>query len=124
MDFSNIAKPIYLQIADRICDAISDGTYPPDSRIPSVRDYASKFQVNPNTVMRSYEYLADEGVIYNKRGLGFFAAADAEEQIVRLHSETFFKNEVNYFYERLRNLGVSAGQLAQLYDNYLKENPK
>ena len=62
-------KPIYLQIADVICEKILSGEYLPDSRIPSVREYGADIGVNPNTVMRTYEKLTTDGVIYNKRGI-------------------------------------------------------
>lgn len=66
------SRAIYLQIADRICDDILLGQYEEEGRISSVREYASIVEVNANTVMRSYEYLQSQEVIYNKRGIGFF----------------------------------------------------
>lgn len=63
------SRAIYLQIADRICDDILLGQYEEEWRIPSVREYASIVEVNANTVMRSYEYLQSQEVIYNKRGM-------------------------------------------------------
>lgn len=68
------SRAIYLQIADRICDDILLGQYEEEGRIPSVREYASIVEVNANTVMRSYEYLQSQEVIYNKRGIGFFGS--------------------------------------------------
>ena len=58
-------RPIYLQILDAICDQILEGTLQPDGRIPSVRDYGAQLGVNPNTIMRSYEKLTNDGIIYN-----------------------------------------------------------
>ena len=66
------SKAIYLQIADRICDEVLLGQYQEEERIPSVREYAAVVEVNANTVMRSYDYLQTQGVIYNKRGIGLF----------------------------------------------------
>ncbi|MDE6142536.1 MAG: GntR family transcriptional regulator, partial [Muribaculaceae bacterium] len=65
-------KPIYLQITDSIMDSIISREYPPDSRLPSVREYAAKVEVNANTVMRSYAWLQHHSIKYNKRGNGFF----------------------------------------------------
>ena len=67
MEF-NGNKSIYLQICDEICERVLSGGLGPDMRIPSVREYGSEIGVNPNTVMRSYEKLTNEGVIYNRRG--------------------------------------------------------
>jgi DNA-binding transcriptional regulator YhcF (GntR family) len=66
------SKSIYLQIADRICDEILQGQYKEEERIPSVREYAATVEVNANTVVRSFDYLQGQDIIYNKRGLGYF----------------------------------------------------
>ncbi|MDL2282847.1 GntR family transcriptional regulator, partial [Parabacteroides sp. OttesenSCG-928-G06] len=60
-------QSIFLQIADRICDRVLSGEYKADQRIPSVRELAIEMEVNPNTVMRSYERLQANRIIYNKR---------------------------------------------------------
>ncbi len=121
MDFIDKSKPIYLQIADRICDDVTSGVLPPGCRIPSVRDYAGMLQVNFNTVMRTFEYLSSKGVIFNKRGVGYFIAPDAMECIDRLREQTFFGDELRYFFGRLKTIGVSAERLYQLYSNYFQE---
>ena len=71
MEF-NSNKAIYLQISDMICEQILSGALAADDRIPSVREYGASIGVNPNTVMRTYEKLTNEGIIYNKRGIGYF----------------------------------------------------
>ena len=69
-------EAIYLQIAALVSDNILLGKWPGEQKIPSVRDLAVELEVNPNTVMRSYEFLQNQGIIYNKRGLGLFVAPD------------------------------------------------
>lgn len=71
MVFNENNKAIYLQIADKICDDIMLGALKDGDRIPSVREYAASMEVNANTVMRSYEYLERNDVIFNRRGIGF-----------------------------------------------------
>ena len=88
MEFNDNNRAIYLQIADAIADAIAAGTMLPDSRIPSVREYAARVMVNVNTVMRAYEQLAAAGIIYNRRGMGFYVAEGAAENIVAMRSGT------------------------------------
>jgi Predicted transcriptional regulators len=73
----NTEKPIYLQIVDVIADRILSGELKGGDRIPSVREYGADIGVNPNTMMRSYEKLTADGIIYNKRGIGYFVADDA-----------------------------------------------
>ncbi len=125
MKFSN-NNAIFLQIADRICDDILSGVYKSDSRLPSVREYASMVEVNANTVMRSYETLARLGVIYNKRGIGFFVSPDAREIIVAERRRTFLGEEMPDIFNRLRYLDVTPEDLSRMYQDYLTNtsNPK
>ena len=74
-------KAIYLQIEELICDLILLGEYKEEERIPSVRAYAETLKVNYNTVMRSYFYLYASGIIFKKRGIGYFIASGACEKI-------------------------------------------
>ena len=122
MEFQENSKPIYLQIVDRICALIMDGTYLPGGRIPSVRDYAMSLPVNHNTVMRSYEYLSREKVVFNKRGIGFFICEEAVPNVERLNRETFFNGEIQQMFQRISQLRIPPSQLAELYEKYLAEN--
>ena len=122
MQFNEKTKPIYLQIADRICDDVTAGVYTPESRIPSVREYAASMQVNFNTVMRTYEYLASKDIIYNKRGVGYFISPDAIEQIAKERESTFFNDELVYFFRRLRSIGVSPDRLRSLYEDFINKD--
>lgn len=94
------SKPIYLQIADRICDEVLFGQYREEERIPSVREYAAVVEVNANTVMRSYDYLQSREVIYNKRGIGYFVSSGARELILSLKKKYFMEEEIDYFSSR------------------------
>ena len=99
MEFSE-NKSIYLQICDAICERILSGELAPDSRIPSVREYGAEIGVNPNTVMRSYEKLTGEGIIYNKRGIGYFISPDAQKIVMETQKEEFLKNELPQILKR------------------------
>ena len=90
MDFSN-DKAIYIQIAERLCDEILAGKYREDERVPSVREYAVLLEVNTNTTVKSYDQLASEGIIYNKRGLGYFVSSGAKRQIKKTRKQEFMK---------------------------------
>ena len=120
------SKAIYLQIADRICDEVLLGQYQEEERIPSVREYAAVVEVNANTVMRSYDYLQTQGVIYNKRGIGYFVSVGARKLILSLRKEYFLKEEVDYFFKQIFTLGISAEELSGMYQglsrNKIKED--
>ena len=114
------SRAIYLQIADRICDDILLGQYEEEWRIPSVREYASIVEVNANTVMRSYEYLQSQEVIYNKRGIGFFVASGAKMLIHSLRKEQFLKEEVGSFFRQLYTLGISIKEIEKMYYEFIQ----
>lgn len=106
MDF-NADKPIFLQIADALCDRILSGEFKGEDRIPSVREYGADIGVNPNTMMRSYEKLTADGIIYNKRGIGYFVAPDAREQILNMQRKDFLEKDVPAIKQRLALLGLT-----------------
>ncbi len=110
MEF-NSNKPIYLQIADSICERILSGDLRSEDRIPSVREYGAETGVNPNTVMRSYEKLTADGVIYNKRGIGYFVAPDASEKVLEAFRSDFLTNEWPAIRHKLDLLGISLTDL-------------
>ncbi len=105
MEFNN-NKSIYLQICDAICEQILSGALESDGRIPSVREYGADIGVNPNTVMRSYEKLTNDGIIYNKRGIGYFISPDAKEIILNEQRRDFLENELPQILKRMKLLGI------------------
>ena len=112
MEF-NGNKSIYLQICDEICERILSGDLAPDSRIPSVREYGAEIGVNPNTVMRSYEKLTNEGIIYNKRGIGYFISPDAHEVVLNTQRKEFIDNELPIILKRMKLLGIDPKEVLQ-----------
>ena len=115
------SKPIYLQIADRICDEILQGKYKEEERIPSVREYAAMVEVNANTVVRSFDYLQGQDIIYNKRGLGYFVNTGAHERILELRKDVFLRDELPDFFRQLKTLDISLKEVEKMYSDYLKE---
>lgn len=105
MEF-NSNKSIYLQICDAISEQVLSGALRPDERIPSVREYGADIGVNPNTIMRSYEKLTNEGIIYNKRGIGYFICPDAREIILEVQRKDFLENELPLIQKRMKLLGI------------------
>ena len=106
MEFDN-NKPIYIQIADSMCEAVLAGKYAAGERIPSVREWSASIGVNRNTVARSYERLTDKGIIFNKRGIGFFLADDARERIIEEEKRMFIEEELPAVLKKAELLGVN-----------------
>jgi DNA-binding transcriptional regulator YhcF (GntR family) len=115
-------RPIYLQLADLLIDEILASRYGVDERVPSVREWAARNQVNANTAVKAYEHLEALGVIYNRRGLGYFVAQDAAKSIVDSRRSEFFNNEMAYFFSRLRSMGMTPDELASHFANYLSSH--
>lgn len=117
-------EAIYLQIADYVTEHISLGKWLPEEKIPSVRDLAGELQVNPNTVMRAYEHLQNQEIIFNKRGLGLFITTNAVELINLFRKEKFLQQDLPAFFKNLFLLDIDMEDLKNRYEVFKKENFK
>lgn len=117
MEFKN-HKPIFLQIAERICDEILGGKYPEGERLPSVREYAAEVEVNVNTMVRSFEWLSQKGIIFNKRGMGYFASQGAAETIRQSLREAFFQESLPEFIGQMQKLGITIEEVEQAMNSH------
>lgn len=115
-------EAIYLQIADRISEHIMLGKWKPDEKIPSVREMAGELQVNPNTVMRTYEHLQNQEIIFNKRGMGHYVAVDALKKIKIMRKERFLQQELPDFFRSLYLLDISFEEMQKRYEEYKSKN--
>lgn len=119
----NTNQSIFIQIADRICDRVLSGDYKSDSRIPSVRELAVEMEVNPNTVMRSFERLQQNEIIYNKRGIGYFISPEAEQKIRRMRHNQFVEEVLPTVFKEMHLLGINISELTNAYTLYLDKIP-
>jgi GntR family transcriptional regulator len=115
-------EAIYLQIAAYISEHILLGTWAQDDKIPSVRELAIQLEVNPNTVVRAYEYLQNKEVIYNKRGIGFYTTDDAAEKIKVYSKERFLGQELPELFRNMYLLGIKMDELEKRYQLFITEN--
>ncbi len=121
MNFTD-GQPIFIQIAERLSDEILAGIYLADSRVPGVRDYSVLLEVNVNTTVKAYDLLAQRGVLYSKRGLGYFVAPEAQQIILDNRRRHFFETEVPRIALKLQQLGISVDEVAELLNNHLNPN--
>lgn len=119
MQFSN-EKPIYLQIGEYAMDRILLGEWPEDEKIPSVRDLAVDLEVNANTVMRAYDHLQQQGIISNKRGIGFFTISNAKALILKVRKSHFLQEELPIVFRTMDLLEISLEEINTYYKNRLK----
>lgn len=120
MDFKE-SKPIYMQIADRICNEILTGLYSEQERIPSVREYAAIVEVNANTVVRSFDYLQSNGIIFTKRGMGYFVAEGAVGRIAEIRRQVFMQESLPDFFDEIDMLGISIDEIHDIYNKRSKQ---
>lgn len=111
-------QAIYLQIADHFVENILQEKWKSGEKIPSVRDTAVEFEVNPNTTMRTFSYLQDKGIIFNKRGLGYFISDDGYEKTMALKKEQFIEEELPTLFRSMELLGISFTDLKNYYDRF------
>lgn len=109
-----------MQIADYILDNILAKKLTQGDKIQSVREMAADVQVNPNTVMRTFSYLQEEGIIFNKRGIGYFIADDAYEKTHKLKKDEFVRKYLPEVFRQMNLLNMSLDDLKKAFDN---ENP-
>ncbi|MDR3062494.1 MAG: GntR family transcriptional regulator [Dysgonamonadaceae bacterium] len=116
----NDSQAIYLQIAGFIEDKILRKEWPVEGRIPSVRDLAVSLEVNPNTVMRTYDYLQQQEVIYNQRGIGYFVSSEGLDLVLKMRREQFLKKDLPEFFRNITLMGFPMDEIVNLYQQYCK----
>ncbi|MEJ7780076.1 MAG: GntR family transcriptional regulator [Daejeonella sp.] len=109
-------EAIYLQIANNVSENILLGKWVEDSKIPSVRDLALEMQVNPNTVIRTYEFLENQQIIYSKRGLGFFVGKGAVGKIKKYKRESFLGSDLPELFKTMHLLGIDAEEILKRFE--------
>jgi len=119
MEFSN-QKPIYLQIADHLCDEILQGRYPEGERLPSVREYATMVEVNVNTLVRSYDWLGQHDILDSRRGLGYFVSPGACAHIAEVRKEMFFEQQLPEIFRSMQTLGIRIEEVVEQYHSLSK----
>lgn len=107
----NDREPIYRQIRDRVVAMILDGALKEGDAIPSVRTVAAEYRVNPLTVLKAYQELADAGVVEMRRGLGMFINAGARDVLIEGEREKFLRDEWPRVYTNIQRLGLNPKEL-------------
>jgi len=113
-------QTIYLQIGDYVCEQILLGRWNEGDRILSVRELGVALQVNPNTVMRSFEFLQSNEIIFNKRGVGYFVLDQAKKRIIDYRKKQFLENELPVIFKTMNLLGMTIEDINTQYEVYSK----
>jgi len=107
----NDNTPIYRQLKDKVVSMMLDGALKAGDALPSVRQIAAEYQLNPITVSRAYQELADENLVEKRRGIGMYVTEGASEKLLASERERFVRDEWPAMVERIRRLGIDLEQL-------------
>lgn len=117
-------QPIYLQIADHVCEKILLNEWPPEERIPSVREMAVILEVNPNTILRAYEFLQNREIVVNVRGVGLFVAAKGVKNARSYLYEQLVDRDLPGLFRMLVLLDMDLVEIKPSFEKYLSKNYK
>ncbi|MEO7200152.1 MAG: GntR family transcriptional regulator [Dokdonella sp.] len=117
----NDTTPIYRQLRDRVVAMILDGVLKQGEALPSVRQVAAEFQINPITVSKGYQELVDEGLVEKRRGLGMYVSEGAHTALLKSERERFLNEEWPALQARLQRMGLDLATLMQT-DRLKKED--
>jgi GntR family transcriptional regulator len=105
--------PIYRQLRDRVVAMILEGVLGDGDALPSVRNVAAEYRLNPLTVLKGYQELVDEGLVEKKRGRGMFVNDGARDQLLKDERARFLQKEWPLVLATIERLGLSAADLVE-----------
>lgn len=109
----NDSRPIYRQLRDGVVEMILDGVLKEGDPLPSVRNVAAEYRVNPLTVLKAYQQLVDEGLVETKRGRGMFVNAGAPALLLKAERQKFLAEEWPRICAAIQRLGLKTEDLLQ-----------
>jgi GntR family transcriptional regulator len=113
----NDSQPIYRQLRDRVVAMILDGVLKEGDPLPSVRNVAAEYRVNPLTVLKGYQELVDEDLVEKRRGLGMFVKEGARKLLLQGERQKFLAEQWPRVYATIQRLGLTAEELLQTSAN-------
>jgi DNA-binding transcriptional regulator YhcF (GntR family) len=109
----NDSQPIYRQLRDRVVAMILDGVLKEGDPLPSVRNVAAEYRLNPLTVLKGYQQLVDEGLVESRRGLGMFINVGARSLLLKGERQKFLSEEWPRISATIQRLGLNAEELLE-----------
>jgi len=120
----NDTQPIYRQLRDRVVHMILDGILKEGDPLPSVRNVAAEYRVNPLTVLKAYQELVDEELVEKRRGLGMFVKERARDLLLRGERQKFLKEHWPRVHVTIRRLGLDPKELLKRRLNIQRQSAK
>ena len=110
--------PIYLQVADFICDKVVSDEWSNGEKVPSLKELSVMVSVNPNTVVKSLAYLQEKNILESRRGIGYFLASNAKTKIVETKKQQFVEERLPEIFDTMKLLDISMPELETLYQQH------
>lgn len=115
IDFDD-ERPIFLQIAENIEDAILSGAFPEETQIPSTTEISVTYKINPATALKGMNMLVDTGIIYKKRGVGMFVSEGAANRLMEKRKDQFYEAYVLKMLDEAKRLNVTKNDMIQMIE--------
>lgn len=116
------SKPIFLQIAAWLEDAIISGQFAEGEQIPSITEFSVQYKINPATALKGVSLLADAGLLYKRRGLGMFVAGGARAAIISRRSQDFYRDFILPLLKEAERVQLSGEQLISMIERGMNEH--
>ncbi len=113
---TNSDKPIFLQIAEGMEDAILSGAFAEESQIPSITEFSVNYKINPATALKGINMLTDAGIVYKKRGLGMFVKTGAVEKLKDKRKHSFYQNFIEGLIAEAKRLQISKAEIQAMIE--------
>lgn len=109
-------RPIFIQLAEQLEDAILAGVYAEEAQVPSITEYSLAYKINPATALKGINLLVDAGLLYKKRGVGMFVAPNAREFLLKRRRENFYTAHVMPVVREAKNLELTKNELQNMIE--------
>ena len=115
-------KPIFLQIAERLEDAVLSGAFPEESQLPSTTEISASYRINPATALKGISLLVEEGVAYKQRGIGMFVSKGARKLLGAKRRKAFFEDFVLPLISEAKKLGLTQEEILSMTERGYKDD--
>ena len=109
-------KPVFLQIAEGMEDAILTGVFQEESQIPSTTELSVTYKINPATALKGINLLVDAGIVYKKRGVGMFVAEGVVRKLRQKRKDQFYENFVSRLVEEAKKLEITDVEIISMIE--------
>ncbi len=115
-------RPIFIQIAQEIENAILSGAFPEETQLPSTNEISVRYKINPATALKGINLLVYDGIAYKKRGIGMFVAQGAAARVAQKRKEEFFENFIEKLVDEAKKLGIGMQEITAMVERgYMDE---